>query len=341
MSTMKPVVTADLDHILQHVDLSALCGERVFITGGTGFFGCWLLESLLHANRKLNLNVQATVLTRSPEAFAKKAPWLANDAAITLLAGDVKSYTFPTEQHGLIIHAATDSGGQQAASTPAELHAAIVEGTRHTLQFATATGARRLLYTSSGAIYGPQPADVTHITEDHSGRAAADNVYGAAKAESEELCLAQQGISTSIARCFAFLGPHLPLDAHFAIGNFIHDAMVGTPLHIKGDGTPQRSYLYAADLMIWLWTLLLQAPAGGIYNVGSEDAVSIAELAHVTTDTLRPGLRVQIDHAAVPGAAVAQYVPSTRKAREELELKTLVPLDEAIRRTAMWHGFTR
>ncbi len=308
MPSMKPVDQADLDHILQHVDLTGLRGERVFITGGTGFFGCWLLESFLHANRKLGLNAQATVLTRNPAAFAEKAPHLAKDSAITLLAGDVKSYEFPAAHHAFVIHAATDSGGQQAKSTPAELRASIVDGTRHTLRFAAATCARRLLYTSSGAVYGPQPPSLTHIPESYTGRAAVDDVYGTAKLESEELCLAQPGLETSVARCFAFLGPHLPLDAHFAAGNFIRDAISGKPLHIRGDGTPRRSYLYTADLMIWLWTMLLRAPAGGIYNTGSEESVSIAELAALTAKTLRHGLPIQIAQKAAPGTPIAQYV---------------------------------
>jgi nucleoside-diphosphate-sugar epimerase len=345
---MKPVVSpvtkTDLDHILQHADLGSLRGERIFITGGTGFFGCWLLESFLHANRELGLNAQATVLTRNPAAFAEKAPHLANDQAITLLAGDVKSYKFPAAHHTFILHAATDSGGKQTGSTPDELRAAIADGTRHTLRFAAATGASRLLYTSSGAVYGPQPQALTHIPENYEGRAEAGNVYGAAKLGSEELCLqhsqtSHPQLACSIARCFAFVGPHLPLDAHFAAGNFIRDVMAGTPLHIKGDGTPRRSYLYAADLMIWLWTMLLHAPAGRIYNVGSEVSVSIAELAAATVSTLRPGLAIQIDQKAVPGAPIAQYVPSTQRAQQELGLQTRIPLDEAIRRTAAWHGY--
>jgi len=337
---MKPLDRTDLDHILQHADLSTLRGQRLFITGGTGFFGCWLLESFLHANRELQLNAQATVLTRNPAAFSQKAPHLANDTAITLLAGDVKSYDFPAPHHEFIIHAATDSGVLQANTAPAALHAAIVDGTRHTLRFAAQTGAKNLLYTSSGAIYGPQPPTLTHIPESYTGRASAENIYGTAKFASEELCLAAPQLTSSIARCFAFVGPHLPLDQHFAIGNFIRDAIAGTPLHIKGDGTPRRSYLYAADLMIWLWTMLLRAPSGGIYNVGAEESISIAELARITADTLRPGLPIQIDQKAVPGAPVAQYVPSTQCACEELNLRTLIPLDEAIRRTAAWHGFT-
>jgi dTDP-glucose 4,6-dehydratase len=336
---LPPISRADLDHILTHADLTALRGQRIFITGGTGFFGCWLLESFLHANRELGLGARATVLTRSPANFTTKAPHLVHDSSITLHAGDVKNYAFPAEDHAFIIHAATDSGGQQANSTPDELRAAIVEGTRHTLRFAAATGARRLLYTSSGAVYGPQPSEITHLPETYPSRAPADNVYGSAKLESEDLCLAQPHLESTIARCFAFVGPHLPLDAHFAAGNFIRDAMAATPLHLRGDGTPHRSYLYAGDLMIWLWAMLLRAPASSTYNVGSEHSVSIAELARTTAATLRPGLEVRIDQPTDPAKPIARYVPSTQKARTELNLRTLIPLEEAIRRTAAWHGY--
>jgi dTDP-glucose 4,6-dehydratase len=166
-------------------------------------------------------------------------------------------------------------------------------------------------------------------------------IYGEGKRVSELLCAlyaAQSGMECKIARCFAFAGPGLPLDANFAIGNFIRDAMAGRPIEIAGDGTPLRSYLYAADLAVWLWTILLRGASLEALNVGSERAVSIAELARVVAATLRPGLAVKIARAAEAGVAPARYVPATERARGRLGLVETVGLEEAVRRTATWSG---
>ena len=330
-----------------------LRGERIFITGGTGFFGCWLLESFSRANKELGLNARATALTRDAKAFARKAPHLAAEGAISLLEGDVRSFDFPREQHAFVIHAATDSGGKQSESGPLDLALTIADGTRRVLEFARGQGSRKLLLTSSGAVYGRQPSEIVHLPETYSGGPdplLPSSGYGEGKRFAEQLCAAASSdrlesegarpeLECKIARCFAFVGPHLPLDAHFAIGNFIRDAMEGRPIRIAGDGTPCRSYLYAADLAIWLWTLLFRAPALRAFNVGSEKSISIADLARATADALRPGLEIVVAGKPDASGPVARYVPSTQRAREELGLKTFIELKEAIRKTAAWHGY--
>jgi len=336
----------DLDHILKHTSSlwEELKGKNIFITGGTGFFGCWLLESFAWANDKLGLNASSLVLTRNPDAFRQKAPHLAAHAAINFHVGDVRSFDFPKGEFSHIIHAATESSTRLNEENPLLMVDTIVQGTRHTLEFARHCGAKKLLLTSSGAVYGKQPPDLTHIPEDYVGGPDPmdpRSAYGEGKRLAEHLCAIyakQYGFETKIARGFAFVGPYLPLDIHFAIGNFIRDGLQGGPILVKGDGTPYRSYLYAADLAIWLWTILLRGEPCRPYNVGSAEALTIAELAHVVARIFTPPVAVQIAKAATPGQPAERYVPATQRAETELNLHQWITLPEGIQRTAHWYA---
>lgn len=342
-----PVSHQDLEYILENTAplWEELRGRRIFLTGGTGFFGCWLLESFLAANEAFSLQAQAVVLTRSSNKFRERSPHLANSSAVELIDGDVRDFSFPAGEFPFVIHAATESV-QTNPSEPVEaLLSTIVDGTRRCLEFAETHHTGKFLLTSSGAVYGPQPSDMTHIAESYRGAPNVlhpNSVYGEGKRMAEMLCAlsaARTGMQTKIARCFAFVGPHLPLDAHFAIGNFIRDAMRGGPIAIQGDGTPMRSYLYAADLAVWLWKMLFRADSNCAFNVGSERDLSIRAVAEAVVASIQPGAEVQIAQSALAGAAVQRYVPSVRRAKEELQLREGISLAEAIRRTAAWHGF--
>ncbi len=323
-------------------------GQRIFITGGTGFFGCWLVESFCHANRVLGLGAQITVLSRSPQKFAAKCPHLAGDPAVTLLAGDVRDFDFPAGEFRFVIHAATEASLKQSQEAPLEMLSTILAGTEQALRFAQQCGARKFLLTSSGAVYGRQPAEMTHVPESYLGAPDAldaASVYAEGKRASELMCALYQKAATErgapfevkIARCWAFCGPHLPLDTHFAIGNFIGDALAGRAISIAGDGTPRRSYLYASDLAAWLWTILFRAPPLLPINVGSAHDVSICELAERVAKTLAPATRIDVAKQAIPGAPVARYVPSVERAEALLGLRETVPLEESIRKTASWY----
>jgi UDP-glucuronate decarboxylase len=159
---------------------------------------------------------------------------------------------------------------------------------------------------------------------------------GQAKRAAEHLCALvgeQHGLETVVARCFAFVGPDLPLDAHFAIGNFIRDALTTDAITVSGDGTPLRTYLDQSDLAHWLFTLLEHGRSGLAYNVGSDEVISIAELAHLVRDVLAPEKPVHILGKPDARAARNRYVPDIRKAQQQLGLSVTVPLADAIRRT--------
>lgn len=347
MKPAKPLPVPDLELILEHTAPLWEGGrrQRIFLTGGTGFFGAWLVESFCHANRSLDLHARLVLLTRNPDRFAAKCPHLAGDPAVILHRGDVRDFAFPEGEFSHIIHAATETDARLGQEDPLGMFSTIVRGTERVLDFALVRGARKLLFTSSGAVYGKQPPDLTHVPESYCG--APDPMqpassYGEGKRAAESLCAlytqrSEGRLQCKIARCWAFVGPHLPLDQHFAIGNFIGDALAGRPIAIQGDGTPRRSYLYAADLAIWLWTMLFRAPPLVPFNVGSDRDLSILELARTVAATLNPTLEIRVAREPVAGAPPPRYVPCVDRAREMLGLNETVGLEEAIRRTALWY----
>lgn len=348
------LLAQDLDHILTHTaDLwYSMRGKNVFVTGGTGFFGRWLLESFYHANEQLGLGARLVVLSRDPQKFLIQAPHLSGLDSIRFVKGDVRDFTMSHLHEQLpgfgssfpfLIHAATEASAKLSAEDPLLMFDTIVEGTRGALQFAAAAGTQRFLFISSGAVYGKQPSELTHIPESYGGAPDCANpnfAYGEGKRAAEMLaaCFGKQhGIDVLIARCFAFVGPFLPLDAHFAIGNFIRDALRGGPILVTGDGTPYRSYLYAADLTVWLWDILFKGRSCRPYNVGSEESVTIAQLAAVVANAaVSCEIKMQLPSPATPQGPPARYVPDTEGTTRELGLRQRIPLLESIRRTMLY-----
>lgn len=336
---------ADLSHILDHTrDLwDELRGERIFITGGTGFFGSWLLESFVWINDQLGLNASALVLTRNAEVFQNIKPHLALHPAIQFQTGNMRSFKFPNGEFSHIIHAATETNLSSTHIEPITLFDANIQGARRMLELACTCGTSKFLFTSSGAVYGKQPHKITHISEDYAGAPMTMDIrtsYGQSKRIVEFLCAMyahNHGLQTMIARCFAFVGPWLPLDSNYAIGNFIRDGINGGPIIIKGNGTPYRSYLYAADLAIWLWTILFRGQSCRPYNVGSENDLSISELAKEVAEAISLQIPIKYLGQPSPNQAIVRYVPSTQRARTELGLDVHIKLKDAIRRTVSWY----
>lgn len=315
-------------------------GQSFFITGGTGFFGMWLLESFARANDALALGMRATVLTRNPAAFALKAPHLAHRPDIKLHQGDLRTFAFPDGQFTHVIHAAADTGVWTRNASTDGLTERIADGLRHLLDFTVAAGVQKFLHISSGAVYGPQPAALTRVPEDHPGLAEplpSGAAWAEGKRGAEQQCIAhanQHGYALKIARCFAFVGPHL--DESYAISNFIRDALHGRPIQVTGDGTPHRSYLHAADLALWLWTMLFAGLAGRAYNVGSPAGLSIAEVARTVALVAGEVLPVNIAKTPSPGRPPDRYVPAVDRAEAELGLRVWIPLNDGIRKTLAW-----
>lgn len=297
---------------------------RIFVTGGTGFFGKSILD-YLKRHPDFRAGDEWMILSRDPERFqSRNAALLDQGRKIGFVTGDVRDFC-AEGRYDEIIHAATAAVTTMADD---EMTSTIVEGTRHVLDFAKSSGAKKILLTSSGAVYGPQTAPV--------GEDAPCNpvtAYGKGKLEAERMCV-ESGLDAKIVRCFAFTGPHLNRDIHYAIGNFIRDCLAGEPIIIKGDGTPQRSYLYADDLVEWLFAVLDRGVSGCPYNVGSPEGLSIREVAERVRAALGTKNDIRVLGVSVPGTPPSVYVPDVSRAVRELGLRDTVDLTTAVRHSA-------
>jgi nucleoside-diphosphate-sugar epimerase len=336
----------DLSFILESTKdvFMSLNNSHIFISGGSGFIGKWLLESLKYANSNLKLNIKATVLTRSIKKFKLNTSQFFSQSQFNFIEGDVVNFKFDDINYTHIIHAATDASTFLNENNPKLMFETIVDGTKHMLDFAVKKKIKKFLYLSSGAVYGQQPFDLERIKEDFQGAPNCNqprNAYAEGKRAAEMLCAIyykQFGLEIAIARIFALLGPHISLDIHFAAGNFIKDAMQGKKIEIMGNGKPYRSYLYVADLIIWLWHMLQRAKSNQPYNVGSDESVSIEDLAS-RISLILGNVGYEVLGKKDFGWNLGRYVPDTSLIKRELNLKKTVLLEDAILRTAIWNGW--
>jgi len=334
--------STDLSIFDRHIDWSALQGGRVLITGGTGFIGSWLLEALSYAVQAKGLDVRVAIQTRDPIVASHRLRWLAGRLPLEFVSGDLREGCEFTGPATHFIHGGTDASAVINRERPREMFDSIILGTSHALECASRSGVTRFLQLSSGAIYGPSERGAPFCETDCSGPdpVSANAAYAEGKRAAEQLCsiASRTGVlgHVGIARCFAFVGPRLPLDAHFAIGNFIRDGLAGGDITIAGDGTAVRSYLHAADLAAWLWNILLRGESSRPYNVGSEQGLTMREIAETVASRFEHQPKVHVRGALGAGLPDV-YLPSTERVRGELGLRMWTSLEQAIDRTIAWH----
>lgn len=340
---MSSLPARDLDAVLDATRplWRDLADARVLLTGATGFIGTWMLESVAWARTRLGVDTRVTALVRDPGRLTARLPHLTGAPWLELLPGDVRDFSPPAGALDLLIHAASTAHPRQIAATPLEVQDVVVRGTRHATQVARAGGATRALLMSSGSVYGPFTSPSAPIDED-SVRGPDPLRAGSALPEAKRLAESTAmlvgratGLDVVVARGFAMSGPWIPVDADFALGNFIGDALAGRPIRLTGDGTAVRSFLYGSDVAAWLWTLLLRGAAGRAYNVGSEAPVTILEAAETVSRI--SALPVERAQAPADGTPASWFVPSTRRAREELGLEARVTFADGVERMLAWH----
>ena len=291
------------------------------------------MATTLRMNELYGLGMRVDVLTRGNSPIP-----LASHRNVRILTGDVRTFSRRAE-YDLVIHAAANSSALPLSPDldPESIVTTIVDGSRRIIDLAARSNAR-VLFLSSGAVYGPQTEPVDETATTGPDPLDPSSAYGEAKRFSETLfALATEAgaIEAVVARLFTFVGPGVPLAAHYAAGNFLHDAINKNPITLHGDGRPRRSYLYCGDLPEWCWALIGRGKAGVAYNVGSDEDVSIRELAEIVAKLADPPLPVRV--LSAPGQSPApSYVPSVARILDQLGLVRRTGLEQALRKTYEW-----
>lgn len=302
---------------------SELKGKTILITGGTGFFGKVLSEYFLKINETHQLNLKLILTARNS----------INDKRVTFIASDIRNTLRVEEEIDYIIHAATPVTNDK--SDPNELLEIIINGTQNALRLAKEKKIKKFINISSGAVYGKQPSDKEKITENLIEDVAffdQKNIYGYGKRVAETLVenyCSKNKIDYLTLRCFAFSGKYLPLDAQFAIGNFVKDAKNNGKILVKGDGSAIRSYLDSSDLAEWVVRALVSGVTNETYNLGSDQEVSIGDLAKLIA-SLVPGAIVEIQNLKSFEIKTNRYVPSNEKIKAHLGVEQKIDLKQSI-----------
>ena len=317
--------------------------SRILLTGGSGFVGKWMLQTAKIAQENSAIKIELVVPTRRLSANHVQTAIAIGCPNVSWVEGDFMNNQLDLGHIDMIIHAATPASAQLNAENPAEMLRINVEAMESVLRYASDN--KLLLFTSSGAVYGTQPQSVSHIAEGNVEPKPPTeqlNAYAQGKQIAEQMFreAGKNGqCSPIISRLFAFGGEYLPRDTHFAIGNFIQNALDRQPIAIQGDGRARRSYLYGADMATWLWSALAHGKTASPFHIGSEHSVSILELAQtvatVSGEVLNYIPEITVAKEIDLSESVHQYVPANSETRTALRVSEWTSLAEVIRRTLL------
>ena len=340
------IVQEDVKRIVELVGdrLSRLNGKNLLITGGTGFVGSYLLETLAYLNDQVLIKpCQVYVTTRDPRKVAARFPDLCGRRDLTLLEGDVRTFRPPPVALDFVIHAAASSDANVFQQDMLGTMDTIVTGTKTALTIAAESGVENFLFVSSGAVYGHQPPEIPRLSEDYLGGPdlrTCKSCHAEAKRLAELLCRVfyeERGVPVSIARFFSLLGPYQDENSTSAVIDFIRQGLAGDTITIRDDGQTVRSYCYIADAMVALLKLLLCPGIGEVCNVGSDlEAVSFRELAHRIGRCMGKTINVVVEGQPPTGVLGSRYAPDVTRLYKKEGFRPTTTLDQALSRTIAW-----
>lgn len=340
------LVRQDCDRVI--ADGGELLGDigdaNILVTGGTGFMGSWIAEMVLRLNASKKTSAKVYLMGRDYDRFERNLGHHAGNPAVEFIRCDIRNIMdIPKDVH-YVIHAAGTPDNRVHVSNPVETMVSIAEGTHAVLRAADrVSNLRMFLNISSSSVYGVQPLDMERIAEEYTGMNSPPLVsaaYASAKRYGEALVNAARSearIPAATVRPFAFIGACQPLDAPWAVNNFIMDAINKRPIRILGDGKTVRSVMYGADLALWLLTIMSRVRSGQVFNVGSDDALTVEHLAGKIAAKFLPVPPIILNSALTGTIPNTRQVPDTTAARSQFGLRLFTSTDLALERSVHWH----
>jgi len=327
--------------------LEPLRGQHIFVSGGTGFLGSWLLELAAVLNEQHSFGLQLTVLSRNARAFGARWPHLSAHKWLDLQDGDIRYLTELPRDVRYIVHAAALTDRHMFASQPSAVAETNTLGTLRILRAANLLeNLNKFVLLSSSLAYGQVPWETKAVREDFAGPLRCNDVngvYAESKRFSEMIaqCLISESkLPVVTLRPFAFVGPYQSLELPWAVTDFIRDSFAGGPIRIMGDGTTVRSLMYASDFAYGVLAALAGGRARETYNIGSPEGIDLNTLAGLITHYFSPvpEIRTRVGQSEHQRN---RLVPSIERAAAEIDLKVTVPLHDALRRTILWNRYVR
>jgi len=320
----------------ESIKILPLQNSEILVTGGTGFFGKWIVEIVTYLNDNLDFNIKLYLVARNNSSYINKI--IENRDDIFFIKNDVRNLRGMPSTIEYIIHASATPDNSIHMSNPIEVMDTISQGTKQVLDIALGLdNIKKILNISSGQVYGILSSNM--ISETNIGildTNSINSIYPEAKRYSETLSIAYKSLyklPVVQVRPFSFVGPHMGLEKPWAINNFIKDAIKFKKIKILGNGKPIRSYMYPTDMAWWLLNMLVDSKNGVVYNLGSPEGISLEELALKIKNKIGTDVNIEILNM---NNEASVFVPDESLVKDNLDLDIKVGIDEALDKTIDW-----
>lgn len=298
---MNTVLQQDMENICSadFIEWNKFFRKTILITGATGLIGSTVVKALLYANkiRKLNLTVLALVrdINRAEAKFADNK----DDKSLRYIVGTVEDFPEIDGNVDFIIHGASQTASKAFIQQPVETIITAVQGTLNLLELAKDKKSEGMVYLSSMEAYGHPDKGHKVVESDAGALSSLDvrNSYPISKQQCEALCCAyasEYGVPVMIARLTQTFGPGVDYNDNRIFAYFGRCIIEKQDIVLKTKGETERDYLYTADAVTAILSVLLNGEQGTAYNLADESTYcSIADMAHMLAD--KAGINVTFD----------------------------------------------